>query len=525
MTTYYTQAIAGCFVADSSRDSRATILDNPNISLSDPGTWEQIFGTSIGTDSGIPVTPTKALTCSAVWQAVNLISGDVAKLPIMVYRSRYEDGTEYLQPQPEHPLSWRLGWQPNKEDSAVDFWQRVMVHALLWTNAYIYIADDGDLLTLLPDRTIPARADGELFYATEADGRMVPILAEKVMHIRGITIDGMADLPLIQQARNAIALALAQEKFASKFFANGGRIGGILELPAGMSKPTRDSVEEGFRKSYEGADNPFKTVILRENAKFHAAQMSPVDSQLVEGTEAQVRQIARFFNLPPAKLNIKDASAYNAIEQANQAYLDQTLAIWLRKITAQCELKLLSSREQALYQIRHDVAELLKMDPLKQIQMGEIGIRSRVLSPNEVRAKLNYPPYDGGDEYGDPAAEAIATGTQAEQGSDAGQEDDGTEDDSAQEASADRQWIVRRIVFSLAARARHKAKNPQAFLSWVDSQLKDHRDEWQSITGGVDEPTFFIDYHAALEKIAETTTATDLPARVDELVTTWERSV
>lgn len=525
MPTYYSEAIAGCFVAD---QSRATILDNPRLSLNDQGTWEQVFGTSMSTDSGISVTPQKALTCAAFWQAISVISQDVARMRLLVNRVIKDGNEQRLEPLPNHELSWRLGWAPNEEDSAVDFWQRVMTHALIWSNAYIYIASDGSLLTLLPDRTRPERAGGMAFYVTEVGGKLEPIPFNRVMHVKGLTIDGMADIQWLQQARNAIGLALAQEQFASKFFANGGRVGGILELPAGLSKPTRDAVEEGFRKTYSGSDAAFKTVILRENAKFHEAQTSPADMQLVEGTEQEARQIARFYNLPASKLNLKDTTAYNALEQANQAYLDQTLAIWLVKIAAQCELRLLTPREQALYQIKHDTSELLRMDPLKIMQFAQIGVTSKIVTPNEIRAKLGYAPIEGGDEFEtDEPMTPGATSAPAEDADD-GEEDDTPEDSADNSRSVsqldDVALVKRRIVYAIASRARAKARNARAFVQWIDSQLKDHRDEWTATTGGMDEPEFFVQFQAALASVAETTTATDLAQRVDDLVTTWERS-
>ena len=125
-------------------------------------------------------------------------------------------------------------------------------------------------------------AGGRLGVQLPAEGLRAVLLIGQ-----GVSINGMADCQLVSLARNSWALGLAQEKFQSKFFANGGRIGGILELPLGMPKPSRDQLEEGFRKSYEGADNPFKTVVLRDNAKFHAAQQSPEDAQLVDASEQQ----------------------------------------------------------------------------------------------------------------------------------------------------------------------------------------------------------------------------------------------
>ena len=94
MPNYWTQTIAGCFVAD---ESRATILDNPSLSLSDPRIWSDLYGGS--TDSGVSVTPYKALSYAPVWQAVSMISGDVARLPLMVYRRRWQGDLEYFDAQ------------------------------------------------------------------------------------------------------------------------------------------------------------------------------------------------------------------------------------------------------------------------------------------------------------------------------------------------------------------------------------------------------------------------------------------
>lgn len=518
--SYYSEIVAGCFVAE----KRATILDNPNLDWNDPDTWEAVFQDQLGTDARIPVTPIKALQYAPVYQAVNLISGDVARLPVMVYRVRWKGDLKYLDAQPDHSVTYRCSVAPNDEETAVDFWSRVLVHALIWSNAYIYITDGGELLTLLPDRTTPARTkDGELYYVTEVDGKAQPIVADQIMHIRGLRIDGSRECELVRLARNSWALGLAQERFASKFFANGGRIGGILELPSGMPKPTRDTLEEGFRKSYEGSENPFKTVVLRDNAKFHAAQQSPEQAQLVDASEGQVRAVARWFNLPPAKLGLKDATAYNATEQANQAYLDQCLAIWLQRIAAQIHRKLLSVREQAMYEVKHVTDELLKMDPQKLMTMLVTAVGQKpLMTRNEARAQLRMLPIDGGDMLDEPQATpepvppADTTPSQPT-------EPAAPPAPQRSEPSND-ELLQRRALFHLTARARHKAKDPKAFLQWVDSKFKSHREEWQSTTTTT-EPEFFVRFHGEMSKLAETTTADALVSAVDSIATSYERSV
>ena len=66
-------------------------LENPNIPLGDARVWHDIFG-DFSTDTGERVNAKGALSLAPVYQAVSLISGDVAKIPLNVYRRRQDLG-------------------------------------------------------------------------------------------------------------------------------------------------------------------------------------------------------------------------------------------------------------------------------------------------------------------------------------------------------------------------------------------------------------------------------------------------
>ena len=389
-----------------SKENRS--IENPNITLNSPEVWNSVFGTS-GTKSGIPITPSNALTIAPVFQAINLISGDVAKLPLDVYQRRDDLGTNGRQKDDNHPAQKLIHYRPNAEMGAFQFWRRLMFHALLWSNAYCLIVRNGqgqpiELLPLLPDRTSPRREkDGTLFYVSEIDGNLEAFAASNILHIEQMSINGMADCQLVYKARESFALSLAAEEFASKYFRYGGRIGGILEVPAGMTKKGADNLEAGYRKTYEKVDNAFKTVILRDGAKFHQAQFTPEQTQMVAARQEQVKEIARWFNLPPHKLGDDSKASYNSLEQENRAYLNGCLSHWLNAIQSECWLKLLSPAEQEAntHFIEYNVRGLIAADIATQYQIFRTGIEAGILSPDEVRAMQNMNPRpDGmGDKY------------------------------------------------------------------------------------------------------------------------------
>tara|TARA_R100000152_G_C6782231_1_gene219187 strand:- start:12435 stop:14168 length:1734 start_codon:yes stop_codon:yes gene_type:complete len=378
-------------------------IENPNIPLSSPDVWQEVFG-STNTQSGISINPASSLTIAPVFQAINLISGDVAKLPINVYKRMPELGVRGRDVDDNHPAQRLIKYRPNPEMSAFKFWRRIMTHSLLWSNAYCIINRDSsgnptELLPLLPDRTTPQRTkDGQLFYVSEIDGELQGFAASNILHIEQISITGEADCQLLYKAREAFALSLAAEQFASKYFVNGGRIGGILEMPPGMTKQGADNLESGFRKTYESIDNSFRSVILRDGAKFHQAQFTPEQTQMTAARDQQVKEVARWFNIPPHKLGDDSKASYNSLEQENRAYLQGCLSHWLKTVEAECYLKLLSPLEQESnsHFVEFNTAALVQADISTQYTIYRTGIEAGILSPDEVRAMQNLNPRPDG---------------------------------------------------------------------------------------------------------------------------------
>lgn len=372
--------------------------------------------------SGSRVTWRTSLQLGPVWQALSMISGDVARLPLNLWRRLDDDESELARDLPAYRC---CKLRANPEMHAYRFWRRLMVHALLWQNGYAYIARRGnrlqgpvvELLPLLPDRTAPDRIDGQLVYRTEADGKRYDLLPEQVLHIEGLSLDNTKGAELLVAVRDVWGTALARQNFTAKFFKHGGRIGGVLELPAAMPKTARDRVEGGFKQVYETNDAAFRTVVLRDNAKFHAAQFTPDESQMLESRQEDVRDIARFFNIAPARLGVQEGRPYKSKIEDNREYLETTLAPWLSTICTECAMKLLDTTsflEERLY-FEHDTTELLRMDKGERYRTYEIGIRNQFLTPDEARLSENMPRRaDGrGGEFEAITSQRISTGGEA----------------------------------------------------------------------------------------------------------------
>lgn len=467
------EIIAGVYLAGTPATTYRS-LENPNLPLTDPGIWEEVFGGSFGASTGEIVTPDKAMMLAPFWHAVSMIASDIAALPLELYRRRPDIGPKAREVDETDPLYAIVATSPNEETNANEFWTRLATDALIWGNGYALILRNGSgepagLVNLLPDRTTKEVVEGQVLYVTEVniDGqpKLQPFLPADVLHIRGISTRGTVGNAVFQTARNSIGLGLAQEGYAAAFFKHGGRVGGILELPMGMPKQSRDAVEEGFRKSYEGVENPFKTVILRDSAKFHEAQSSPQEAQLVEATQAQTRAIAHWFLLPPSKLGLSDSVSYNSKAEDNQSYYDQCLKFWCKRITAACNHKLLPRGDSRYFDF--DITDLLRMNLSLTATAMQTLVASRIWNPNECRQWFDMLPYEGGDEFVNPNTMKDGSPTQ----------EDSPDVESVEEPDEPPQRSAEflRMLFEVTNRAREKAKKPSAFREWVDANLRNHR--------------------------------------------------
>ncbi len=371
-------------------------IENPAVSLNDADDiWSDVFRSA----SGAGVSPQTAMRLAPFWQAVNLISGDIAKLPLEVF---VRDGRD-REPDPTHPAYALVRDTPNESQTAFEFWQDFVAHLLVWRNAYAVIVRSPSgrplqLLPLLPDRTGPEVIKGKRWYVSEIDGKLQLFDPWEILHVRGVSFDGEAGLELCDYARDVIGRALARQNLQSKFYDRGGRIGGILELPAGMPKPIQDKVEGSFREKYESADAAFQTVVLKDSAKFHAAQSSWKDAQLLEASQEDVREVARLFNCPPHKLGDMTRSSYSSLEQENRSYYDSCLSPWLVAIKQGCDRKLRTPecRAARCHFFDYNVGALTWADLTTLSAIANTAIMNGSLRRNEYRRWLNLP--SGGPE-------------------------------------------------------------------------------------------------------------------------------
>ncbi len=320
------------------------------------------------TVAGVPVSHANAFTFSAVFDAVNQISSDIAKLPLNLMKRRADGGSDLYT---ESKLYRILKYQPNQEMGSMVFRRALFAHALTWGNGFAEIERDGlgrpsALWLITPDRmTIERDGQGNLQYRvrnySQSDTRCAPA---DILHIPGPSFDGTCGYDVINLARQAIGLALASERFGAAFFGNGATFGGILSTDLNLSEEEAKAMRAVVESIHQGPDRAHKLAVLWGGMKYTSTGVAPNAAQMNELRARQVEEVARFFNMPVHKLKNLDRATNNNIEQQSLEYYTGCLLNWVTLGEEEYNRKLISPLEAKQQFIKHNVNAFMRGDSI-----------------------------------------------------------------------------------------------------------------------------------------------------------------
>lgn len=373
--------------------------------LASPEPWliEALGGRPTAT--GIQVSPTGSLAVSAVYACVRVLSEDLAKLPLHLYRRLPGGGREKAT---EHKLYDILHRQPNPVTTSFSFREAAQASVLLYGNAYAYIdwGPDGyvrGLWLLDPNRVVVygsrdnlGRVQVSYGYMPETGG-MVHIDARDMLHIPGMSFDGICGVSVIRYARENIGLAMATREFGGRYFANDAMPGVIVFSPRRLTEEEKAAVREEFRKKYRGLERKFELAILETGWDFKTIPMPLEDAQFVESRKFEVEEIARMFRVPLHKIGHLEHATYSNIEQQSIEYVTDALESWCVRWEQAMWAKLLTEEDKRQYYPQFNLDALIRGDTESRYGAYARAILSGFLTPNEVRELENRNPLPGGD--------------------------------------------------------------------------------------------------------------------------------
>lgn len=375
----------------------------PAANLAAPGFTAAMTVPSV---AGIMVTPQTALTFSAFFGALKVISEDLASLPLLEFQALPNGGRSVM---PYSDISRLLDWSPDGECPDINWRESYISHALSWGNGYAEVmwtpdGRPGGLNLVHPSVITPKRDQetGRYYYELQtADSIMGPrgkqaIPPWKILHLAGLGFNGLVGYSPVALAREAIGLGKAAEQYGASFFGNGAQPSGVVEFKRAMKTEALKSFREMWNLIHQGSAGAHKIALLDEGATWKSIGVPPEDAQFLATRAFQVLEICRIFRLPPHKLADFTSASYANVEAANEDYIISCLRPWAVRLEKAINFRLIGwDGYSAGRYVKHDFRPILLRTAKDQADFYQKLFQIGIYSIDEIKALMGENPIGG----------------------------------------------------------------------------------------------------------------------------------
>lgn len=357
----------------------------------------------------ISADPRNMSQISAVFRAMSLISNTLAYLPIQVIKDQGEDGKEILY---DHPSAKILNIKPNPITIPFRFKSAMQQLALRWGNAYAEIIRDTDRVTPIAlvihhpqnvsiNNFTQAGVERLLY---KVSNRKKPIDSDDMIHIMGITLNGITGESPLKDMRLSLESDLSRIAQGKKFYENGATLSTLLKVKKSLGntmeqkRKAKSMLLDDFKHKYAGVENAYGIAVVDEDSDIVKLGVPPKEAQFIESAQYSVTDVGRFFSVNLAYLYASEGK-YNNYEHMNTEFYANTMLPWLKQWEEELDSKLLKDKdlEQG---VRHkfDVKELLRADVKTRGEWYQYMTNVRAITPNEIRRSEDLNPKSWGEE-------------------------------------------------------------------------------------------------------------------------------
>lgn len=283
------------------------------------------------TESGVQITEHSAINIPTVYACVRVLAESMACMPLIVY-ARGEKGKSEAE---NHPLYHILHDEPNKEMTSFTYRETMIAHLSLWGNSYSeiqynYAGQPCALWPLRPDwMNVGRDAQGILVYTFTSPYTGVRHLdPAQVLHIPGLSFDGLVGKSPIAIQREALGLSQAAQDYAARFFGNDSAPGGYLQTAAPMTDEKKKiDMAKAWVDAHSG-HNQHKIAILDGGLDYKSIALNAEDAQLLATREYERSEIAGWFRVPAHLIGDLTHATFSNVENLGIQFGTYSLLPW-----------------------------------------------------------------------------------------------------------------------------------------------------------------------------------------------------
>lgn len=359
------------------------------------------FGSRIDS-AGQSVTAKTTLGLPTAWACIRLRSDVVGSMGMGVYEKSVDGGRKA---RTDHWLYDLVHEEPNRDQTPAEFWAGQVAAMDMWGNAYAEKETLGNRVTALtplaPDLvTVKRNKSNERVYIYHDRGKAEELPADKIFHLRGLTLGGDVGLSAIEFGRRTLGSAMAANKTAADTFRSGLQIAGFMETASVTLKPDQRADLMAIFDAWHQEAMRGRVVPLEKDFKFHGLKMNPAEVQLLESRGWDVEEICRWFGVLPMLIGhaAKGQTMWGSgIEQLLLGWQTLLLNPLLTNIQQAVKKQLLPAAERKHVYPEINREALMAADSAARAALYSAFGQNGVMTRGEMRNRENLPSLPGDD--------------------------------------------------------------------------------------------------------------------------------
>lgn len=343
------------------------------------------------------------LALPAAWACIRLKSDVVGAMGMGVFEKSANGGRKSRS---DHWLYDLVHEEPNRDQTAAEFWAGQVAAMDLWGNAYAEKETLGQRVTALTPLAphlmqVKRNAQNERIYVYLDRGKREELPADKVFHLRGLTLGGDMGLSAIEFGRRTLGGAMAANRTAADTFRGGLQVAGFVETGSTKLLPEQRADLLAVFDEWLGDAMRGRIVPLEKDFKFHPIKMNPAEAQLLESRAWDIEEICRWFGVLPMLIGhaAKGQTMWGSgIEQLLLGWQTLLLNPLLTNIQQAVKKQLLPIAERKRVYPEINREALMAADSAARAALYSAFGQNGVMDRNEMRARENLDAREGGDE-------------------------------------------------------------------------------------------------------------------------------
>lgn len=359
-------------------------------------------------------------TSDDVYSAINLRARLVSGLTLKVYRGTGSSRKE-VTTGPAYDLLRHVNpfWTPRRL-YRMDEWAMGLWGETFWAIEKDQNGIPAEIWWLKPSRVrvVPDAENyirGFLYFPSNG-GPAIPFMPDEVIWYRYPNPwDEFSPLSPLMAAQLAAQTSAAMMSSNKSLFSKGLQIGGFVIPPSEVKSFTPEQandVERFLETRFRGPENAHRWAVLRFEAQFKSAEITPKDAEFSNGLNITMRRICNVYGIPSPLLN--------DLEHATLANAEVFHSIlWSDGLVPDVELRAEEITEQLLPMFPgrplHAEFDLTKVPALQESATSvwdrqRQQIESGGLTINEWRESIGLPPVKWGDSWWAPVNKSAVNG-------------------------------------------------------------------------------------------------------------------